>query len=736
MRLRLSILAAVATVIAGVALASTANAATLFADDFEDGNASGWSKSGGDWSVVSDGSQVLQQSKPDSELARQFAGSSGWTSYTVQARVKPTGFDGSGTYAGIAARAAGSTKMYRLVLINTNRAELQYHNGSSVTVIGGANLTVSTGTWYSLQITLSGSSISGFVNGIQVGSGSDNAIGSGRIALLTFHATARFDDVLVTDSAVPPSPSPSQTNSPPPATTVRYEAENGECDGTIDSDWPGYSGSGFCNTDNAFGAGVTFTVAGSGSAATVAVRYANGGSANRPANVIVNGSTQLSNVAFNPTGTWDSWATVTATVNLAPGNNSLRLQATGADGLPNVDYIDVTGGGTISPSPSISPSVSPSTSPTPSTSPPPPGDTLYVSPNGSDSASGTISDPTTLGSAITRIAAGGTIYMRGGTYRFSQTVTIQPNNSGTSSARKKLFAYPGETPILNFSAQSEDPANRGLAIGGSFWHIHGIVVERAGDNGILLAGNNNIIERVVTRFNRDSGLQLSRLIAGAPREQWPSHNLIISTESHDNADSDGEDADGFAPKLTVGPGNVFRYTVSHNNIDDGYDLYTKSDTGPIGVVTIEDSLAYDNGTLSDGSQAGAGDRNGYKLGGEDIAVDHIIRRNFAYRNGKHGFTYNRNLGTMTVSNNVSIDNASGNRNFTFDGGTSVFRNNTSCRFNVTGSNDRIVGDVDGSNQFWSGTNGSRCSTYTGTLGWYFASDGRLVVTLGGRVVTP
>src|SRR5262245_65869582 len=33
---------------------------TLFADDFEDGNADGWTKSGGGWSVASDGSQVYR----------------------------------------------------------------------------------------------------------------------------------------------------------------------------------------------------------------------------------------------------------------------------------------------------------------------------------------------------------------------------------------------------------------------------------------------------------------------------------------------------------------------------------------------------------------------------------------------------------------------------------------------------------------------------------------------------
>lgn len=490
------------------------------------------------------------------------------------------------------------------------------------------------------------------------------------------------------------------------AETTRYEAETSPsvCTGTIDSNHSGFSGSGFCNGENATGAYAQSTVhAGTGSA-TLAVRFANGTTSSRPADLIVNGTT-VGSVPFEPTGAWNTWATRTLSVDLNSGSNTIRLNPTSGNGLPNIDYMDLTSDGTP-PDPD-------------------PVDTLYVAPNGTDNADGTQSNPTTLTSALTRIATGGTIVMRGGTYRYSETVTIAQDNNGTSSARNKLYAYAGETPVLNFSAQSENSANRGLAVGGSYWHIRGIVVERAGDNGILLAGNNNIIERTVTRFNRDTGLQLSRLVAGAPPSQWPSNNLVVSAVSHDNVDSDGEDADGFAPKLTVGPGNVFRYTVSHNNIDDGYDLYTKDDTGPIGAVTIEDSLAYENGTLSDGSQAGNGDRNGYKLGGEDIAVNHTIRRNIAYDNGKHGFTYNRNPGSMTVSDNVSIGNEE--RNFNFDGGSSVFRGNTSCD---SGSNDRIIGNADSSNQFWSGTNGSRCSSYAGTLRWSFASDGRLVVTFG------
>ncbi|MFF9687668.1 right-handed parallel beta-helix repeat-containing protein [Streptomyces sp. NPDC014623] len=359
-------------------------------------------------------------------------------------------------------------------------------------------------------------------------------------------------------------------------------------------------------------------------------------------------------------------------------------------------------------------------------------DALYVAPDGSDEAAGTESDPTTLSSAISRVSSGGTIYLRGGTYEHSETVTIPPGNDGTSGARTTLAAYPGESPVLNFAAMSEDPANRGLAVNGTYWHIDGIVVEHAGDNGIFVGGSNNVIEHVVTRFNHDSGLQISRIASDTPDDEWPANNLVLSSESHDNADSDGEDADGFASKLTSGPGNVSRHTVAHNNIDDGWDLYTKSETGPIGPVTIEDSLSYENGTLSDGTVNSDGDRNGYKLGGDGIEVDHLVRRNIAYDNGKHGFTYNSNPGSMTVSDNVSIDNAE--RNFSFDKGTSVYRGNVSCRSD-DGSNDKTVGDADSSNQFWKGSNGPACSAYSGAMDWSFAQDGSLVVTFGGSEVT-
>ncbi|MCK9794236.1 right-handed parallel beta-helix repeat-containing protein [Isoptericola sp. 4D.3] len=405
--------------------------------------------------------------------------------------------------------------------------------------------------------------------------------------------------------------------------------------------------------------------------------------------------------------------------------SKLSYEITSASGTPQVAEFETYAGQGSTPDPDPEPT-DPDPEPTdPGPTPDPGSGALYAAPDGTASAAGTEADPTTLPAAIAAVEPGGQIYLRGGQYDLADTVTIEPGNDGTSSDRTLLSAYPGETPVLDFSAQAEDSANRGLAIGGDYWHVYGIVVQHAGDNGILLGGSNNVIERTVTRFNHDTGLQLSRLVAGAPASEWPSNNLILSAESHDNADSDGEDADGFAAKLTSGPGNVFRYAVAHHNIDDGWDLYTKTDTGPIGEVTIESSLAFENGTLSDGSQAGSGDRNGYKLGGEDIEVDHVVRDSIAYQNGKHGFTFNSNPGSMTIDGNVSIGNEE--RNFNFDEGSHTFTDNVSCD---SGSTDRIVGNDAGGNSFWDGSNGAACGAYAGGLDWSFAADGVLEVTFG------
>ncbi|MEV4213809.1 pectate lyase [Micromonospora sp. NPDC049662] len=201
------------TVAALAASMTSAFAATIFTDTFSDGDASGWSKSGGTWTV--DGAGVFQQSNTGSELARQFAGDTGWTDYAVQARVRPVSFGSSSALVGLAARSTSSTRMYRLALLGSGRAELQAVNGSSVTAIGSAPLGVTTGTWYTLRVEVIGSTIRGFVNGAQIASGSNSLAGAGRIGLVTAYASGGFDDVVVDSSGGGAPTTPPATSTPP-----------------------------------------------------------------------------------------------------------------------------------------------------------------------------------------------------------------------------------------------------------------------------------------------------------------------------------------------------------------------------------------------------------------------------------------------------------------------------------------------------------------------------------------
>lgn len=586
-----------------LAMGSMANAATLFSDNFNDGNATGWTATQGTWSVVTDsGSYVYYKSGTDE--GRTSAGSA-WTNYSVEAKVKVDNFNGSNR-AYVCGRYKDGNNYYAASLMS-NALEIRKKVSGSSTTIASKSYTVATGTWYTVKLVMNGSSISMYVNGALQLSATDASLASGAVGLVPYKVTAKYDDIIVDDlgggtatptpSAATPTPTPSSaTPTPTPSSAT-------------------------------------------------------------------------------PTPT-PSNATPTPTPSSA----------------------------TPTPTPSSTPTPTPVPG-TPTPTPAPVTGDLYVAPNGADNNPGTIGSPTTLTAALTRIAAGKTIWMRGGTYAYSVQISIERGNDGTSGARKQLFAYGSEKPVLDFSSQPYgNPSNvsnpRGLQINGHYWHVKGLEVKGSADNGIFIGGNGNIIEGCDLHHNRDSGLQLGRYASTASRSEWPSNNLILNCDSHDNMDPDnGEDADGFACKLTTGAGNVFRGCHSYYNVDDGWDLYTKSDTGAIDPVTLENCVANNNGQTSSGGSTTDSDGNGFKLGGEDISVNHIVKRCVAFSNKKHGFTFNSNPGSIILTNCTSWNNGTkSGSNFAFDEGTHQFINLLSYQASAS---DKTSGtDVSSTNVWW------------------------------------
>lgn len=268
----------------------------------------------------------------------------------------------------------------------------------------------------------------------------------------------------------------------------------------------------------------------------------------------------------------------------------------------------------------------------------------YVSTTGSDSNAGTLSSPfKTIAKAATVVKAGETIYVRGGTYSLIASITL--GKSGSSGAGITLMAYPGEKPVLDFSAQTLGGGNRGIVLTGSYWHVKGLDITGAGDNGMAVSGgSNNIIELCNFYRNRDSGLQL---------DNGASDNSIINCDSYFNADpTDYGDADGFAPKLTVGSGNRFTGCRAWLNCDDGWDGYLRGANDV--TTTLENCWSFRNGYLEDGTDAGANaNGNGFKMGGSDdktLAHNFILKNCLAFGNKSKGFDQNSNRGSMTLYN--------------------------------------------------------------------------------------
>lgn len=289
---------------------------------------------------------------------------------------------------------------------------------------------------------------------------------------------------------------------------------------------------------------------------------------------------------------------------------------------------------------------------------------LYVSPSGKSTAAGTQNAPMDLLTAINSISAGYTIWMEEGTYKayelYGAPIVIAESNSGAEGAYKTISSINGGTVTIDFSGMAELGSNRGIVLDGSYWHFYDIDICNAGDNGMLLSGDNNIIELCQFYANHDSGLQISRYNTSADTiDLWPSNNLILNCTAFDNKDeATCENADGFAAKLTCGEGNDFDGCISYCNSDDGWDLYAKPATGSTGVVTIKNSVAFGNGKLTNGEGSANGDMNGFKLGGSNkqCPTPHVVTNCIAFNNGATGFTDNGNGGAVTLTNCTSVNN--------------------------------------------------------------------------------
>jgi hypothetical protein len=287
----------------------------------------------------------------------------------------------------------------------------------------------------------------------------------------------------------------------------------------------------------------------------------------------------------------------------------------------------------------------------------------YVSGTGLDTNPGTQDKPfLSLARAHQVAQAGTTIWVMPGKLSYPAPMIL--TKSGTQASPIRIWAMPGARPILDYSMEVKGSSSaRGIEVRGNYWHIRGIEIANAGDNCVNISGSHNTIEDVVMHDCGDTGLQITVPEADSADNTLGAYNTILNCDSYANLDAatGGENADGFAAKLQIGPGNVFRGCRAWNNADDGWDFFAAND-----VVVIDNCWSFLNGKTLTGKSNPQGDGNGFKLGGKPDPNNpaqggavHQVTHSASFENLACGFVRNNNPSKPSLSNCSARSNPSG-----------------------------------------------------------------------------
>src|SRR3990170_7946486 len=177
---------------------------SLFSDDFQDGNADGWTffttNSTSSWEVMADSADatnwVLAQGSNANNEAYATAGEASWQDYSVEARVKLRNFE---PYPGLLARYKDSNNYYMLRINKASEARLELSKkvGGASTIFASYPVVTAADTLYTLRMTVRGNVLRGYLNGSSLFEVTDAAVDAGKIGFRTNWGPSSFDDVVV-----------------------------------------------------------------------------------------------------------------------------------------------------------------------------------------------------------------------------------------------------------------------------------------------------------------------------------------------------------------------------------------------------------------------------------------------------------------------------------------------------------------------------------------------------------
>lgn len=195
------VVAAFLSITSHVACAQTA----LFSDDFQDGNADGWTffttNTGSSWGVMADSTDaanlVLAQGSNANNEAYATAGEVTWQDYSFEARVKLRNVE---PYPGLIARYQDSNNYYMLRINKVSEGRLEFSKkvGGASTTFASYPFLTTADTWYTLRITVRGNVLRGYLNGNSLFEVTDSALDAGKIGFRTNWGPSSFDNIAVT----------------------------------------------------------------------------------------------------------------------------------------------------------------------------------------------------------------------------------------------------------------------------------------------------------------------------------------------------------------------------------------------------------------------------------------------------------------------------------------------------------------------------------------------------------
>ena len=284
---------------------------------------------------------------------------------------------------------------------------------------------------------------------------------------------------------------------------------------------------------------------------------------------------------------------------------------------------------------------------------------IYVAPTGNDNNSGTASSPfRTLARAHTAVSAGGTIYMRGGTY--SVTGMTRLTKSGTAGSPIRVYNYPGEKPALNGQNWRGVDGESIVRVEGNHYHVKGIRVEHSFFYGWVFWGSNLVIDRCEAyRGGWDATWGAAGFFINGG-----GNNLLVDCDSSWNRDNSRANADGFFTNSEQ-TGNILRRCRAWNNIDDGFDFFNVVGGSVQAPTLVEDCWSFNNGYGIDPStgqpETSASTGSGFKMGGGELSSPsrpsggHVFRRCISFDNLNWPFTDNGASIPLTLYNCVSYN---------------------------------------------------------------------------------